>query len=192
MAKSLVLYSSCSLHRRKDYLQKYEGDDFAVISTAQIHPFIKVNTLWQNNSLFLQRMQSRVEINDAIKVHHSHIKYARVHLLTILYIRNHRRLHFSEIDWIWICWNQIHAFNHSTLPFAIENCIFPQKPADMINGSILCIWSGPLLMKVAEDIMSGLHPTVLCKSTLTTKHKQTDTARIQIEDFANDFADTRL
>ena len=39
MAKSLVLYSSCSLHRRKDYLQKYEGDDFAVISTAQIHPF---------------------------------------------------------------------------------------------------------------------------------------------------------
>ena len=44
-------------------------------------------------------------------------------------------------------------------------------------------------MKVAEDIMSGLHATVLCKSTLTTKHKQTDTARIQIEDFANDFAD---
>ena len=76
--------------------------------------------------------------------------------------------------------------------FCGRKLYFPQKPADMINGSILCIWSGPLLMKVAEDIMSGLHPTVLCKSTLTTKHKQTDTARIQIEDFANDFADIRL
>ena len=146
MAKSLVLYSSCSLHRRKDYLQKYEGDDFAVISTAQIHPFIMVNTLLQNNSLFLQRMQSRVEINDAIKVHHSHIKYARVHLLTILYIRNHRRLHFSEIDWIWICWNQIQAFNHPILPFAVENCIFPRNRQtwsmvrSFVSGLVPSLW----------------------------------------------------